>query len=565
MGYSNEKNVQMLICMLKHYNIKNIIVSPGTTNVSFVASVQQDSFFNLFSAVDERSAAFMACGMAKKTNAPVVITCTGATASRNYLPGLTEAYYSCLPIIAVTGTRNINQIGHNIDQVIDRTVQYHDVAFTSVTIPPVGSDDTCWEANIKLNKAFVELKKHGLPIHINLTTQYSTDFSVEKLPQTRIIECYLENEQFPDLNQKKVAILIGNHSVFTESLTEKIERFCEIFDSAVLFDATSNYRGKYGIPYSLLTFQENGFSCLRDFDVVLYIGSVSAASFSLGKEYWRINPDGEIRDPYRKTTKVFCMDETVFFEKYTAIESTTKANVFEELKNIYLRVYQKANKKIDQMPLSSLWIVNEIKKSVPDRSIVHYGILNSVRCANFFYTKKTVAEYCNTGGFGIDGCLSSAIGSALNNPERVCYCVLGDLAFFYDINSILLEDIPANLRVIIANNGIGGEFKNKYNQAQRSGLGEKANPYIAADGHFRLCNLKLAWEDKRVTYAKASSKQEFDGLKDNFFSPTVSKPMILEVTIDSHKDVSVLPELQKLNDDRKFLLKSKIKKVLKRV
>ena len=61
---------------------------------------------------------------------------------------------------------------------------------------------------------------------------------------------------------------------------------------------------KYGIPYSLLTFQENGFSCLRDFDVVLYIGSVSAASFSLGKEYWRINPDGEIRDPYRKTTKV---------------------------------------------------------------------------------------------------------------------------------------------------------------------------------------------------------------------------------------------------------------------
>ncbi len=70
-----------------------MIASPGTVNVPFVASIQQDDFFEVYSCVDERSAAYMACGLASESGEPVVITCTGATASRNYLPALTEAFY----------------------------------------------------------------------------------------------------------------------------------------------------------------------------------------------------------------------------------------------------------------------------------------------------------------------------------------------------------------------------------------------------------------------------------------------------------------------------------------
>ena len=91
--YSPEKHVQILVALLKEYGIKNIIASPGATNVSFVASLQYDPYFSIVSAPDERSAAYMACGMAEETGEPVVITCTGATSSRNYMPGLTEAYY----------------------------------------------------------------------------------------------------------------------------------------------------------------------------------------------------------------------------------------------------------------------------------------------------------------------------------------------------------------------------------------------------------------------------------------------------------------------------------------
>lgn len=65
MQYSVEKHVQMLVNLMKQHNIKKVIASPGMKNMPFVASVQFDPFFEVFSCVDERSAVYMACGMAQ--------------------------------------------------------------------------------------------------------------------------------------------------------------------------------------------------------------------------------------------------------------------------------------------------------------------------------------------------------------------------------------------------------------------------------------------------------------------------------------------------------------------
>ena len=88
-NYTDEKNTQIVLGLLKAHGIKRVIASPGTTNIRLVASMQQDPFFKMYSAADERSAAYIACGMAAESGEPVVLSCTGATASRNYIPGLT--------------------------------------------------------------------------------------------------------------------------------------------------------------------------------------------------------------------------------------------------------------------------------------------------------------------------------------------------------------------------------------------------------------------------------------------------------------------------------------------
>ena len=54
--YTDEMNTLILISLLKEHGIRKIIASPGTTNISFVGSIQIDPYFEVFSAIDERSA-----------------------------------------------------------------------------------------------------------------------------------------------------------------------------------------------------------------------------------------------------------------------------------------------------------------------------------------------------------------------------------------------------------------------------------------------------------------------------------------------------------------------------
>ena len=117
--YTREKNTLILISLLKAHNIKKVIASSGTTNTAFVGSIQKDPFFEIYSCVDERSAAYVACGMAAESNEPVVLSCTGATAFLNYFPGLTEGYYRKLPVLAVSSTQDVSKVGHLTAQVTD--------------------------------------------------------------------------------------------------------------------------------------------------------------------------------------------------------------------------------------------------------------------------------------------------------------------------------------------------------------------------------------------------------------------------------------------------------------
>ena len=154
--YTSERSIQILISLLKAHNVKKCVLSPGATNITLVGSLQQDPWFECYSSVDERSAAYIACGMAAESGEPVLLSCTGATASRNYLPGLTEAYYRKLPVLAVTSTQDISRIGHHIAQVIDRRAMQNDVVLLSEYIPVTDNDTKEWSNTVKINRALLE-------------------------------------------------------------------------------------------------------------------------------------------------------------------------------------------------------------------------------------------------------------------------------------------------------------------------------------------------------------------------------------------------------------------------
>ena len=314
---TDERNAQILIQVLKAHGIKKVIASPGTTNACLVSSMQSDPFFEIYSAPEERSGAYMACGMAAESGEPVVLSCTGATASRNYMPALTEAFYRKLPILTVTSSRRNAYIGHNCDQVTDRTVLPNDVAKISVQMPIVLDDVSEWNCTINANKAVLELyHRGGGPAHINLETTYSKK-KVTDIQPVRIIRRFMKYDELPNITTQRVCIFVGAHVEMDDKLERAISEFCKKYNGIVLCDHTSNYRGEYRAFCNIVANQYYWKSTIQNVELMVHIGDISSSDYKIqAKEVWRVNPDGEIRDTFQKLYNVFEMKEIEFFEYY---------------------------------------------------------------------------------------------------------------------------------------------------------------------------------------------------------------------------------------------------------
>jgi len=544
--YTDERNAQIVISLLKAHNIRKIIASPGMTNVCFIASVQTDPFFQIYSAPDERSAAYMACGLAEETGETVVLSCTGATASRNYYPGLTEAYYSQLPVLVITSSRRSDRIGHNFDQVTDRTTPAKDVAKLSVNAPYVRDWEDEWACEIAVNKAILEIRRHGIgPAHINLETMYSTNMNIVTLPPARAIYRYFLNDELPDIKADKIAIIVGKHKRWNPSLTEAVDSFCEKYNAAVFCDHTSNYVGEYKISPNLMTAQDNAdFECKKA-DLIISIGDISSSEYGITvSEVWRVNPDGELRDTFWKLTKVFEMEEYDFFRLYASKKEGKTDTTFY---NKCISEEEKLFKQVPELPFSNAWMASVTADRLPENSILHLGIRNSLRSWNYFRIPKTVTVYANTGGFGIDGSLSTVLGNSLET-EKLCFCVLGDLAFFYDMNSLGNRHINKNTRILLVNNGTGMEMQ--FTKCLASAVGAEKDSYIAASGHYGNQSpdlVKHYAEDLGFIYLKAGNKIEYKECLETFVSSEdLGKPVILEAFVN------------KENEDASYLLLSSI-------
>lgn len=564
--YTNERNVQIVIALLKAHGIHRVIASPGTTNMTFVVSIENDPWFHIWSSVDERSASYLACGMAAETGEPVVISCTGATASRNYMPGLTEAYYRKLPVLAITSTRGNYKIGHLIDQQIDRRNIPNDIAIESVTIPMVKDYEDERFCEIEANKAILALKLNGGgPVHINMYTRYSHDFSVREIPHVNTIYRHtIYDKEWPSIpHDGRIVVRIGSHADFTDEQTRAIDEFCATYDAVVCCDHTSGYRGKYEVHGQLVFGQQMWQSSLRNTNLCIHIGEVSGDQFCVNaKHTWRVSPDGALRDTFGNLRRVFMMHEIDFFNHYKKKD----CNHTEYLDSLNKEINEIKNK-IPNLPFSNIWMAQQMHDKLPKGCEIHFGIYHSLRSWNFFKLPMGIQAKCNVGGFGIDGGVSSMIGASLSNSDKLFFGVFGDLAFFYDMNVIGNRHVGNNVRILLINNGKGNEFRNYGHPCFF--LGDEADKYIAAAGHYgNMSNLlvKNYAENLGYDYLKAANKEEFISGIEHFLSPHIGdRPILFEVFTETDDESNALETILNIVIDQKAQIKSNIKKAVKKV
>lgn len=329
--YTTEKNTQILIALMKSHGVKDIIISPGAMNHIFAASVQSDQDFKVYSCVDERSAAYMACGIAEEKGVPVAISCTGATASRDYMPGLTEAFYRKLPVLAITSLSTRQHIGQLEGQQIDRSQHQKDLVVESVYIPPVKDEKDRLVCEREINKALLALTQNGGgPVHIDLCTYFSK-INVKRLPEVRSIMRYTHRDSLPQMPKGRIAVMMGVHSYINDELEQSIDSFCEAHDAIVLTPNPKSYRGKYAVGVGLLFSQVNYDGPLNKIDLMIHIGEVNTDALGFivkPKEVWRVNKDGQVRDRYDKLTSVFQMSDLEFFKHYSDPHTLDGGGIF---------------------------------------------------------------------------------------------------------------------------------------------------------------------------------------------------------------------------------------------
>ena len=564
--YTDEKNVQILIALLKAHGIRKAILSPGSSNSPLVASLQCDSYFQCFSCVDERSAAYMACGLAYESGEPVLLSCTGATASRNYLPGMTEAFYRKLPILAVTSSQPIHRVGHHVAQVVDRSVQPNDTYTYSTTLPIIKDDQDRAECEVKVNDAIHYLSKaSGGTVHINLQTTSQQTYTTTSLPEVRKISRYTLCDQLPELPKGKIAVSIGSHRRLTSKETEAIDEFCDTNNAVVFCDHTSNYHGRFRILNALIGGQQAlDLQSVRP-ELTIHIGEVSGnyhGNLLVGAEVWRVNPDGVLRDTYGSLTNLFEMEELDFFKAYAGLDRNSCS------------YYEKCTETLSQLrgampecPFSNIWVASRLSPIIPQKSTIHFAILNSLRSWNLFELGESIRTACNVGGFGIDGIVSSILGASLCDPKRISFCVVGDLAFFYDMNAIGNRHVGANLRILLINNGLGTEFKTYKHHT--SHFGDDADEFISAGGHFGQKSPTLVKdyaENLGFDYLSATNKEEFSAVYQRFVEPGITeRPMVFEIFTNSDDECRALELMLNIAEDYTVKGKAAVKGLAKQV
>ena len=544
--YSIAKNIQIVIAALKAHNIKRLVLSPGGTNAPFIRNVQDDPFFECYSVVDERSALYFAIGIYLQTGEPVAVCCTSAQATRNYIPGLTEAYYKHVPILAITFSKHYRFIGQDYMQAPNQTSLPVDSVKKSYALPYVANEQDFKHCARLANESMLELT-HRIPAPIQLNvpmldTELGQD-NVESLPKIKIIRRYTRADLANiELNDKRILIVVGENRGYDDTA---IVEFAKSHNAAIYVNQLSNMRNDYTVEGNLLLtlISQDRFDEEFAPEILISIGGQTGdyplyhklAEGNTRFEHWRICPSGEIVDTYDRLTKVFECSVDAFFG---SIKS-------ECIDNQYLHVWKDAISKLNtkiELPLSNAYTAQQLHSLIPEGSYVNFAILNSLRMWNLFHFKNKVHCYSNVGAFGIDGGLSTFIGQSVMT-DNLCYMIIGDLAFFYDMNALGIRHIKNNIRVILVNNQGGIEFKYGVGEER----GKNIDRYIAAAGHFRDAE---GWAiTNNFEYHKVETKKEFDKITDRLVSKT-ENPILIEVCTTDLKESEAMNCISKANDNR---------------
>ena len=480
--------VQALVDELARCGMRHAVTSPGSRNAPLALTLASHERLDCVSVLDERSAGFMALGMAKATGRPVAVTCTSGTAAANLAPAVHEASQARVPLIVLTADRppELREVGAG--QAIDQVKLYGSAVrwFVEVGSHEPSRATAVHHRQLGCRAYFATLGEPPGPVHLNFPLRDPLAPEPEELdaeewagradgsPWTAV----RGHSPAPHAGDVQVlaarmaasprgAIVCGPSA---ERPADPVARLAAVTGWPVLAEPTSGVRcgghdrSHVVAGYDVLL-RGDAFAAAHAPDLVLRIGDTPTSKPLCA---WLTHAPQVLLDPHASWHEPTRSAELML---HGAAGGTCDAlaaaleMLAAEREPAWLGSWREADARVATALADApdpfepkAWAA--LEQALPDGSIAWLSSSMPVRDVEAFFptSPREIRFLANRGANGIDGVISSAAGAARATGAPVTV-LTGELALLHDVGGLLAAArarIP--LTVVCANNGGGGIF-----------------------------------------------------------------------------------------------------------
>lgn len=451
--------------------VEEAVIAPGSRSASLTLAFARNNKINTRVISDEKSAGFVALGIAQASRKPVVLICTSGTAALNFAPAVAEAYFQKIPLLVLTADRPPEWIHQHDGQTVFQSGIYGSHILKSYDFPvDYSHPDAVWQIQRDTHEALA-ICKDG-PVHINVPIR--EPFYPEEGEQfDGNFRTVLYTEGSKSLNEdtwanlikawdeaKDIVIAVGQNHQNLDPYLDQLSRLAKV---SIWSDVISNVGIKKRIRTQDLFLAKVES---KKMDLLITLGqSFISKSFKLYFRknrvavHWQVGKEIEMIDALQSIDHKILVDEVYFLKELVSrinMDGGKPRNHWEDVEKDSRDKLKQFLSKADWGELTATY---SILKNLKSGDILNLGNSMPVRYGNYLHAflPEGITVYANRGTSGIEGVLSTAAGHATQSKSRV-HCIIGDVSFFYDSNALFAQKLE-NLSVYVMNNAGGNIFR----------------------------------------------------------------------------------------------------------
>lgn len=481
--------------ILYKLGVRHSCISPGSRNSTLTIAFSEYPGMECFSSIDERSGAFFALGLAKKTQVPVAVISTSGTAAANYFPAVIEANLNRIPLLILTADRPAYLVNTGANQTIDQ----HDLYGRQIrTCIDMGLPSSPENLAAQLRRGYLNasgLSHNGFqvnpagPVHLNFPfaeplldeKEYHSPIALnqellKKLEIRAVEKIKAKFAGFPEileqsiLDAEKLLIICGEGLIQQEKFD--LVKLAELTGAPILADQLSGLR--FGFTCDFICTKFGNYSDqISEPDLILRFGkkpnskSLNAFMDEFKKKTLLFDPVGRFNDDAGQVHSYSVSDvwNQISMKNSQGADPSSQFQKHGEFLNHLLTLEEKQKKVKSgktEDSFSEENIVSQLFDYLPEKSNIFIGNSLPIRYVDQHVsgTDKNLNIFANRGASGIDGIISSALGMAAAGKKTDNYLLIGDVSFFHDLNGLqLAKKYKINLTILVLNNGGGQIFK----------------------------------------------------------------------------------------------------------